>query len=100
MKTENKAKRVENPAAPESFEKTTPMTILHAILREIAEFKGWELIFQGLMYGFFAWTIYNFKNIYELHTAPEYAHIPKYSIYDFKLSLIMVLVFFVSDIFF
>jgi len=96
MKTENKAKTTERASKDEEApEKLTVFSILHVILREIADFKGWELIFQVLMYGFFGWTVYNFKYIYELHTSPEYAHIPKYSITDFKFSLIMVVVFLV-----
>jgi len=94
MKTEGKANHSQTTQPEDKVsDKFSPASILYVILREIAEFKGWELIFQVLMYGFFGWTVYNFKNIYELHTSPEFAHIPKYSITDFKLSLIMVVVF-------
>ena len=72
------------------------VSLLSSILKEIAEFKGWELIFQGLMYAFLIWAIYNLGIIYEFHTSAEWAHIPKYSIYDFKLALIFVAVFLVN----
>jgi hypothetical protein len=69
------------------------MSFLSSVLKEIAEFKGWELIFQGLMYSFLIWALYNLKIIYEFHTSDEWAHITKYSIFDFKLAFVFVAVF-------
>jgi len=69
------------------------VTLISSILQEIAEFKGWELIFQGLLYAFLGWAIYNLKILHDFHTSPEWAHIEKYSIYDFKLALVMIAVF-------
>jgi len=83
MTGNNKQKKVES--SDDNF--------LASILKEIIEFKGWELIFQGLMYAFLAWAIYNLKIIYDFHTSPDWEKVPKHSIYDFKLSLIMVAVF-------
>ncbi len=80
----------------ETGEGNTLVSLLSSILKEIAEFKGWELIFQCLMYGFLIWALYNLQIIYTFHTDPEWADIPKYSIYDFKLALVFVAVFLVS----
>lgn len=95
MSTEPKSKSLKPSAkqqeSPEKFSGSS--SILQVIIREIADFKGWELIFQVLLYGFIAWAVYNISVIYELHTSPAYAHIPQYSIYDFKLALLMVIVF-------
>jgi len=79
----------------ESEEGNGAGSFLASILKEIAEFKGWELIFQGLMYAFFVWAVYNLKIVYDFHTSPEWSHMQKHSIYDFKLSLVMVAVFLV-----
>lgn len=79
----------------EAEEGNSLVSLLSSILKEIAEFKGWELIFQGLMYAFFIWALYNLKIVYNFHTSAEWSHIQKHSIYDFKLSLIMVAVFLV-----
>jgi len=79
----------------ETEEGNSLISLLSSILKEIAEFKGWEVIFQGLLYTFLIFAIYNLQIIYEFHTSSEWAHIPKYSIYDFKLALIMVAVFLV-----
>lgn len=67
--------------------------IIQKILKEIVEFRGWELIFQILLFAFCAWGIYNLRILYIFHTSPEFANIPKYSMYDFKMSLLMVIVF-------
>ena len=87
---------ISQPKKVEAKEGNSFMSLLSSILKEIAEFKGWELIFQGFMYAFLIWAIYNLGIIYEFHTSAEWAHIPKYSIYDFKFALIMVAVFLVN----
>ena len=66
------------------------------VLKIAAEFQGWDLIFQGLMYGFFIWAVYNLKIVYDFHTDPFYSNISKYSILEFKTSFICVGVFFVK----
>jgi len=83
------------PEKVESEKGNPVVSFLSSILKEIAEFKGWERIFQGLMYAFLIWAVYNLQIIYDFHTSAEFAHIPKYSIYDFKFALIMVAVFLV-----
>jgi len=84
------------PKRVEAKDGNSLVSLLSSILKEIAEFKGWELIFQGLMYAFLIWAIYNLQIVYDFHTSAEWAHIPKYSIYDFKFALIMVAVFLVN----
>jgi len=69
------------------------ISFLQDILKEIAEFKGWEIIFQALVSGFIFWACYNLKIIYDFHTSPEFAHIPKYPFSDFYLAIIMIGVF-------
>jgi len=64
------------------------------VLKNIVEFKGWEFVFKALLIGFGIWGVYNLGLIYTLHTSEEYAHVPKFSIYDFKLSFVFVLGFF------
>lgn len=80
----------------EAEEGNSLVSLLSSILKEIAEFKGWELIFQGLMFTFIIWAIYNLQIVYEFHTSAEFADIPKFSIYDFKLALVFVAVFLVT----
>lgn len=76
-----------------SKEKTSVIAFIHSILNEAAEFKGWQFIFQVLLFTFVIWAAYNLKILYEFHNSLEYAHIPKYSVYDLKYSLILVTVF-------
>jgi hypothetical protein len=84
---------ISKPKKVEAEEGNSLVSLLLSILKGIAEFKGWELIFQGLMFTFFIWAIYNLQIVYEFQTGVEWAHIPKFSIYDFKLALIFVAVF-------
>jgi len=71
----------------------TVISFIQSVLKEIAEFKGWEPIFQILFYGFIGWGVYNFYLIYEFHTSSEWSHITKYSVYDFKIGLLYGAVF-------
>ena len=68
--------------------------LISSLLKEIAEFKGWEMIFQTLSLGFICWGIYALFIIYRFHHDPIYADVPKFSIYDFKLAIIPTIVFF------
>jgi len=71
------------------------VTILSEALRAFAEFKGWDLIFQVLMYGFVIWAVYNLKIVYDFHTSPVYAGFEKYSILEFKISFVVAFIFWV-----
>jgi len=71
------------------------ISTLNEGLRILADFKGWDLIFQVLMYGFVIWAVYNLKIVFDFHTDPFYSNISKYSILEFKTSLIAVAAFFV-----
>lgn len=67
---------------------------LNSILRDIAEFKGWELIFRCLLSVFIGWGIYALYIAYLFHHDPSFADVPKNSIYDFKYSIFPTLFFF------
>jgi len=71
------------------------VTILSEALRAFAEFKGWDLIFQVLMYGFVIWAVYNLKIVYDFHTSPVYAGFEKYSILEFKISFVVAFIFWI-----
>jgi len=68
---------------------------ISSILKDIAEFKGWEKIFQVALYAFICWGIYALYLTYNFHHDPYFADVPKFSIYDFKLATIPTLIFFV-----
>jgi hypothetical protein len=72
---------------------SNPITF-QSLLKEILEFQGWEIIFQVLLYGFIAWGTYGLYHIYLFHHDPTFAEVPKFSIYDLKISLIPALFFF------
>ena len=80
----------------ELTEKTSFLSFLLGMMKEIVEFKGWDPIFKVLLYGFLLWALYNLKKVYIFHNSEEWAQVPKYSLYDFKLALI-ALVFFVVN---
>jgi len=67
---------------------------ISGVLKDIAEFKGWEIIFQVLLYGFICWGIYALYIVYLFHHDPAFAEIPKFSIYDFKMAAIPTVIFF------
>jgi hypothetical protein len=66
-----------------------------SLLKGMSNFKGWEMIWQMLFYGFVAWGSYALYILYQFHHSAEYAEVPKFSIYDFKLSIIPSLFFFI-----
>ena len=71
-----------------------PSISLSFILKEIADFKGWELIFKIIILGFISWAAYALYIVYLFHHDPSFANVPKFSIYDFKLSILPTLIFF------
>lgn len=77
------------------FKKKIPKISASSILKEIIEFKGWELIFKALLFGFVAWGAYALYIVYLFHHDASFADIPKFSIYDFKMALFPTLACFV-----
>jgi len=87
---DHQSKEIESNEFLKKKEKLTFSTIL----KEIADFKGWEIIFQVLLYGFLCWGIYALYVVYQFHHDPVWADIPKFSIYDFKMAVIPTFIFF------
>jgi hypothetical protein len=69
------------------------------LLKRIVEFKGWEFVFKVLLFGFCLWGVHSLSIIYIFHTSPEFADIPKFSIYDFKISFFFAFCFFLYKTF-
>ncbi len=79
---------------PKDIEVTKKKFGFRHILKDIVEFKGWELLFKVLLYGFVVWGLYNLTIIYRFHNDEQFAHLPKFSVYDFKYSLVFAFCFF------
>lgn len=68
--------------------------LLQFILRQVIEFKGWEVIFKTLFAAFVIWGIYVLSIIYEYHTSDQFANAKKFHISDFKISFLFAIMFF------
>lgn len=74
--------------------KNASKVTITSILGEIADFKGWEMIFRVLIYAFVAWGAYSLYLVYLFHHDPAFANVEKFSIYDFKVTIFPTLFFF------
>jgi len=61
--------------------------------KPLLERKFWQILFKVLLSGFAIWGIHNLAILYQFHTDPQYASIPKFSLMDFKISLLFVVIF-------
>jgi hypothetical protein len=77
-----------------SERKSKSRSIISLILREIIDFKGWEIIFKLLLIAFIGWGIFVLRIVFLVHTSPDFAHISKFHISDFTESIAYVPVFF------
>lgn len=80
--------------APKVTPEKKKKPLVQAILHQIIEYNGWELIFTIMFVAFVLWGIYVLSIVYEFHTSEKYASEPKFSIYDFKLSFLFAALFF------